>query len=147
MIYQLAQINIAKLLKPIDDPQIADFVNQLDEINAVAEKSNGFIWRLKDDVTNDATNINPFNDPNMIVNMSVWKDVASLKDYVYNSDHVKVFVRRKEWFEKPTKAHMALWWIEKGKFPSVEEGKRRIEYLQQHGNSKYAFTFQKIVNP
>ena len=147
MEYQLAQINIAKLLKPIDDPQIADFVNQLDEINALAEKHHGFVWRLKDDESNDATSINPFDEPDMIVNMSVWEDVDSLKNYVYNSGHVKVFVRKKEWFERPTKAHMALWWIEKGKLPTVQEGKDRIEYLQQHGISDYAFTFQKIRNP
>lgn len=147
MEYQLAQINIAKLLKPIGDPQIADFVNQLDEINALAEKHHGFVWRLKDDESNDATSINPFDEPDMIVNMSVWDDVDSLKSYVYNSDHVKVFVRKKEWFERPTKAHMALWWIEKGKLPTVQEGKDRIEYLQKHGISDYAFTFHKIINP
>jgi len=147
MEYQLAQINIAKLLKPIDHPQIADFVNQLDEINALAEKSEGFVWRLKDENSNDATSITPFDDPKIIVNISVWKDTETLKKYVYNSNHVKVFVRRKEWFEKPTKAHMALWWIEKGKFPTVEKGKKRLEYLQQNGNSAFAFTFQKIMNP
>jgi len=147
MEYQLAQINIAKLLKPIDDPQIADFVNQLDEINALAERHHGFVWRLKDDESNDATSINPFDEPDMIINMSVWEDVESLKKYVYNSNHVKVLVRKKEWFERPTKAHMALWWIEKGTLPTVQDGKDRIEYLQQHGNSDYACTFQKIVNP
>ncbi len=147
MEYHLAQINIAKLLKPIDHPQIADFVNQLDEINALAEQHKGFIWRLKDDESNDATSINPFKEPDMIVNMSVWENVDSLKEYVYDSGHVNVFIRRKEWFEKPTKAHMALWWIEKGKLPTVEEGKQRIEYLQEHGNSKHAFTFREIVYP
>ena len=147
MKYQLAQINIAKLLKPIDHSQIADFVNQLDEINALAEKSKGFVWRLKDEDSNDATSLNPFNDPNIIVNMSVWEDIISLKDYVYNSGHIKVFIRRKEWFEKPSKAHMALWWMEKAKLPTAEEGKKRIEYLQQFGSSKYAFTFKDVVNP
>jgi len=147
MVYHLAQINIAKLLKPIDHPQIADFVNQLDEINALAEKSKGFVWRLKDEASNDATSLNPFYDTSIIVNMSVWEDIISLKDYVYNSGHIKVFIRRKEWFEKPSNAHMALWWIEKGKFPTAEEGKKRIEYLQQFGSSKYAFTFKDVVNP
>jgi len=123
MEYQLAQINIAKLLKPIDHPQIADFVNQLDEINALAEKSKGFVWRLTDEVSNDATSINPFNDPRIIVNMSVWEDIISLKDYVYDSSHVEVFIRRKEWFEKPSKAHMALWWIEKTNFQQQKKAK------------------------
>ena len=147
MEYQLAQINIAKLLKPIDHPQIADFVNQLDEINALAEKSKGFVWRLTDEDTNDATSLNPFNDPSLIVNMSVWEDINSLKEYVYNSGHIKVFIRRKEWFDKPKNAHMALWWIEKNVFPTAIEGKKRIEYLQQFGSSKYAFTFKDDINP
>lgn len=147
MEYQLAQINIARLLKPIDHPQIADFVNQLDAINALAEESRGFIWRLKDENSSNAIGINPFNDPNIIVNMSVWKDVESLKTYVYNSGHVKVFIRRKEWFEKPTNAHMALWWIKYDDYPTAEEGKKRLEYLNNYGSSQYAFTFSKIFSP
>ncbi|AOW19957.1 DUF3291 domain-containing protein [Urechidicola croceus] len=147
MKYQLAQINIAKLLKPINHPQIADFVNQLDEINALAEKSEGFVWRLKDDNSNDATGLSPFLNPNIIVNMSVWENAEVLKNYVYNSDHSKVFLRRKEWFEKPTKSHMALWWIEEGKFPTVQQAKEKLEYLQKNGNSEVAFTFRDIKNP
>tara|TARA_R110002073_G_scaffold139232_2_gene289341 strand:- start:116398 stop:116847 length:450 start_codon:yes stop_codon:yes gene_type:complete len=147
MKYQLAQINVAKLLKPIDHPQIAGFVNQLDFINALAEKSKGFIWRLKDEGSNNATALNPFNDPMLIVNMSVWEGIDALKEYVYNSDHIKVFLKRKEWFEKPTNAHMALWWIAKGEFPTAKEGKRRLEYLQANGSTDYAFTFSKIEAP
>ena len=147
MKYQLAQINIARLLKPIDHPQIADFVNNLDRINAIAEKHEGFVWRLKDEESNNATNINPYNDPMMIVNMSVWENVESLKQYVYNSDHVSIFMRKKEWFEKPTKAHMALWWIENGMFPTAEQGKERLEYLQDNGQSPHAFGFSKIYDP
>lgn len=147
MDYQLAQINIAQLLKPIDHPQIADFVNQLDTINALAEKSKGYVWRLKDENSNDATGINPFDDPNIIVNMSVWENVASLKEYVYNSGHVQVFIRRKDWFKKPINAHMALWWIEKGNYPTAQQGKERIEYLQQFGSSNFAFTFKDVFAP
>jgi len=147
MTYQLAQINVARLLKPIDHPQIAGFVNRLDEINALAERSVGFVWRLKDDVTNNATALNPFNDPLVIVNMSVWEDVDSLKSYVYNSSHVDVFKQRKSWFEKPTRAHMALWWVKEGYQPTALEGKERLEYFQVHGASKFAFPFSKIFNP
>ena len=147
MEYHLAQINIAKLLKPIDHPQIVDFVNQLDEINTLAEQSEGFIWRLKDEDSNNATKFSPFDDPMIIVNMSVWKDISSLKVYVYNSNHVEVFLRRKEWFEKPKRMHMALWWMKKGQIPTPEEGKRRLEYLQENGSSPFAFTFSKIYDP
>ncbi len=147
MKYQLAQINVARLLKPIDHPQIAGFVSRLDEINALAERSEGFVWRLKDDVTNNATALNPFNDPLVIVNMSVWENVDSLKSYVYNSAHVDVFKQRKSWFEKPTTAHMALWWVKEGHLPTASEGKERLEYFQAHGSSSYAFSFSKITYP
>ncbi len=147
MTYHLAQINVARLLKPIDHPLIAGFVSRLDDINALAERSNGFIWRLKDEVTNNATALNPFEDPLIIVNMSVWQDIDSLKAYVYTSEHVEIFKQRKLWFEKPTKAHMALWWVPAGSYPSALEGKERLEYFQANGASEYAFSFSKIFNP
>ena len=147
MRYQLAQINVARLLKPLDHPQIAGFVSQLDTINALAEQSEGFIWRLKDEVSNNATALNPYQDPLMIVNMSIWKDVDSLMNYVYKSAHVAVFKQRKLWFEKPSKAHMALWWVKEGDLPTANDGKERLEYLQKNGSTAYAFSFAKIFNP
>src|ERR1700759_1217083 len=99
MTHHLAQINIARLLAPIDDPKIADFVAQLDEINALADKSPGFVWRLKSDSGNRTEA--PYNDdPFVIVNMSVWESIEALRDYAYTSNHVDVLRRRAEWFEK-----------------------------------------------
>lgn len=105
--YQLAQINIAKLVSPIDSPPIADFVADLDRINLLAERSKGFIWRLKDE-TGNATHINPFNDALLIVNISVWESVEDLKQFVYRSDHVEVYIKRAKWFEKMPEAYTAL---------------------------------------
>ena len=141
--HQLAQINIARLLAPIDDPLVAGFVAQLDTINTLAESSNGFVWRLKDESGN-ATDINPFDDPMLIVNMSVWESVEDLKSFAYHTDHIKVFKDRAKWFEKPSDAHMVLWWIPQGEFPSVEEAKDRLMHLRKHGESDYAFSFRKI---
>lgn len=138
----LAQINIALLKAPLDHPSIKDFVDNLDRINALAENSPGFIWRLKGE-ENNATAIKVFDNDYLIINMSVWKDMESLFQYVYHSDHVEIFKRRKEWFEKIDDMHMALWYIEEGAFPTPEEGKERLEYLQQHGASDYAFTFKR----
>jgi hypothetical protein len=143
--YQLAQINIAKLVSPIDSPPIADFVADLDRVNQLAERSKGFIWRLKDE-TGNATQINPFNDTLLIVNISVWESVEDLKQFVYRSDHVEVYIKRAKWFEKMQEAYMALWWIEAGNFPSAEDGKERLMYLREHGESNYVFSFKKIFD-
>lgn len=142
----LAQINIGRLLAPIDDPLIADFVRQLDDINALAESSPGFVWRLKDDVSNDATSINVFGDPLIIVNMSVWESAEDLKNFAYKSAHVQVFRDRARWFEKMEVAHMALWWVPVGVMPTAEEGRDRLLYLRENGESKRVFTFRNLVN-
>ena len=138
---QIAQINIAKMKAPLDSPIMAEFVNNLDRINALAEKSKGFVWRLKDE-NNNATSIRIFNDDYLLVNMSVWKDIESLMGFVYESDHVKIFKRRKEWFDSMTEIHMAIWYIENGHYPSELEAKGRLEYLRAHGESPYSFSFK-----
>lgn len=140
--YNIAQINIARLQAPIDDPQISDFVANLDRINAVAESALGFVWRLKDDSGN-ATAIQIFDDPLLIINMSVWESIDALFSYTYRSDHVDIFRRRGEWFGKLDTAHLVLWWIPKNKIPTPAEGKEKLAYLTKHGPTPYAFTFKK----
>lgn len=142
----LAQFNIAKMKGLIDSSIMDGFRNSLDYVNAIAEKSPGFIWRLKDE-SGDATNIKVFNDEYLIVNMSVWKDIDSLFNYVYHSDHVEYFKRRKEWFHKMEKMHMVLWPVPEDHFPSPEEGKERLEHLIKHGESDYAFSFKQKHKP
>ena len=143
MDYHLAQINIGRLVAPIDDPRIAEFVAQLAPINALAERSPGFVWRLQSDSGN-ATDI-PFNDdPFVMVNMSVWESLAALRDYVYRSQHMQVLRDRARWFEKMDKPHYCLWWIAAGHIPTVAEGRERVEYYQLHGSTPYAFWFSKL---
>ncbi len=142
MAHYLAQINIARLLAPIDDPRIADFVAQLDEINAVAENSPGFVWRLKSDSGN-ATDVVYNDDPFLIVNMSVWESVEALRDYSYASKHIEVFRRRAEWFEKPAKPHYCLWWVPAGHTPTVAEARGRLEHYQLHGATQHSFWFSQ----
>jgi hypothetical protein len=139
---QLAQINIARMLAPIDSPVMADFVANLDRINALAEEANGFVWRLKDE-ENNATSIQAFEDEFIIVNMSVWENIDSLFEFAYRSDHLEIFKRKREWFENMKAPHLALWYVEDGHQPTPEEGKERLEYLQKHGETEYAFTFRK----
>jgi len=142
MPFHLAQINIARLIAPIDDPKIAGFVSQLDTINALAEHSPGFVWRLKSPSGN-ATDIAYNDDPFVIVNMSVWESIDALRDFAYRSDHRKVFQDRANWFEKMDKPNYCLWWIPVGQMPSVAEGRERLEHYQLHGATAYSFWFSQ----
>ena len=139
--YELAQMNVARLRAPLDSPQLADFVGALDRINALADGSDGFAWRLQDESGN-ATGLHPMGE-DVIVNMSVWRDPQSLQEFVYRSDHVGVMRRRREWFEKMD-IYLVLWWVSRGHRPTVEEGIERLELLRKRGPSADAFTFGKL---
>ena len=142
MKYQIAQINVARMVGAnIEDPIMQEFVDNLDRVNALAEGSSGFIWRLKDE-SNNAASFNPFNDVQVIINISVWADVESLEHFTYKTFHTDFLKRRKEWFKRYGEAHFALWWIEEGKFPTIEEAIKRLGFLQQEGATAYAFTFR-----
>ena len=140
--YYLAQINIAKMKAPLDEPIMAEFANALDEVNRVAEQSPGFIWRLQTDSGN-ATELRAYSDPKILVNISVWQSVEQLKAYVYKSLHGDFFVRRRQWFEKHQGEHFAMWWIRVGHLPTMEEGKAKLEYLELHGDTAECFTFAR----
>lgn len=140
--WHLAQINLARMRAPLDDPLMAEFSAALAEVNALAESSPGFVWRLKE-ASGDATSIQAFADPRILVNMSVWTDVESLQKYAYRSLHGRFFARRQNWFEKPTEAHLALWWIPAGHIPTLAEAKERLLTLGRNGPSVAAFTFRE----
>ncbi len=142
MSYQLAQLNIAKMRFPLESHKMADFVNNLDRINALADSSDGFVWRLQGD-GNDATSLRPFEDDFTIVNMSVWENLENLKNYVYQSAHTDIFKRRAEWFEKVSEAMVVMWWIPTGHVPTVTESKERLEHLRLNGSSEFAFSFRE----
>jgi Domain of unknown function (DUF3291) len=142
MNYHLAQINIGRLIAPLDDPKIAEFVAQLEPINALADKAPGFVWRLQSESGN-ATDIAYNDDPSIMVNMSVWESLEALREYVYKSDHMKVLRDRAKWFEKMDKPHYCLWWIPAGHIPTVAEGRERLEHYQTNGATPYSFWFSQ----
>lgn len=145
--YELAQLNIGIIKGPIDSPVMAEFVANLVRINALADRTPGFVWRLQTEEGN-ATAIRPYpENENMAVNMSVWRDVESLGKYVYSSAHVEVMRRRREWFEKMDQAFLVLWWVPRGHRPSVDEAKARLEMLRAKGPSAEAFTFRQTFPP
>ena len=138
--HHLAQVNIGTLRAPLDSPDLAGFVAQLEPINALADASPGFVWRLQTE-DGDATAIRAFDDQRIRVNLSVWASLASLRDFVYASRHLDVMRRRREWFHRMDH-YLALWWVPAGTIPTVAEAKERLELLERRGPSPDAFTFR-----
>ena len=144
--YHLAQLNIAHVRFALDDPRMADFMAGLDRINALAEATPGFVWRLQS-ASGNATDIQAFDDPRLLVNMSVWESIDALAAYVYKSGHVDFLRRRKEWFATAETPFQVLWWVDAGHIPTVNAAKARLEYLTEHGPTAYAFTFRAPFAP
>lgn len=143
----LALINIAHARFDLTDPRIAEFVDNLDRVNAAAERSPGFVWRLIGDEGANATSINAFGDSRIIINMAVWESVEALEDFTYKTIHKRFFARRSEWFQPLDGPNLALWWVEPGATPTVEEGKRRLGILKTNGPSPEAFLFGNGFEP
>ena len=140
--YHLAQLNIAKMKFSIDAPEMADFVARLEDVNALADESPGFVWRLQTEA-GDATAVDYFG-PDYLVNMSVWVDVESLHGYVYRSAHNEVMAQRKHWFERMLEVYSVLWWIPAGTVPTIAQADKRLQKLRQDGPGAEAFTFKQI---
>ena len=145
MHFQIAQLNVGRLLHPLDHPQIAEFVNGLDEINALAESATGFVWRFQTESGNATDAQHPWSaDPFMLVNMSVWKTPEDLKNFTYRSGHLEYYLKRAEWFERLPQAHYVLWWVPVGHIPTLNEAQERLEHYRQNGATPYAFWFGKL---
>ena len=144
--YELAQLNIGIVRGAMDSPVMAEFVANLARINALADAAPGFVWRLQTEA-GDATAIRPFDDENLLVNMSVWRDVESLLQFVYHSAHLEILRRRREWFERMGEAYMVLWWVPRGHRPSLPEAVSRLEALRERGPHREAFTFRQTFRP
>ncbi|HEX3892421.1 MAG TPA: DUF3291 domain-containing protein [Terracidiphilus sp.] len=144
--YQIAQVNIGRIRAELSDPIMSGFVNRLDEINALADASPGFVWRLQTGEGN-ATYLRPFQDERTLLNMSVWETVESLRHFVFKTMHVELLRQRHAWFEKFSGAYAALWWVPAGHHPGVDEAKQRLDYLERNGASQFAFTFNALFAP
>jgi hypothetical protein len=137
----LAQLNVALGKAIVDSPEMAEFAANLDRVNALADAASGFVWRLQDDDGN-ATSIRAYDDERMIVNLSVWESIEALWSFVYDSGHLEVMHRRREWFQRLPTAHVVLWWVPDRHVPSVEEAIARLDHLQENGPTAEAFTFK-----
>jgi hypothetical protein len=146
MPYQIAQLNIGRAVAPLETPQLADFMAWLDEINALAERSPGFIWRLQGDNGNN-TSLKVSDDPQFIVNMSLWESIEALHAFTYRSDHKAVFARRYEWFERADGPNMVMWWHPAGTLPDIHDALARLRRLAELGPTQDAFTFKNPFPP
>jgi heme-degrading monooxygenase HmoA len=144
--YHIAQVNIGRIKGPLDGPIMAGFVGRLDEINALADNSPGFIWRLQTSEGN-ATYLRPYADDRILLNMSVWETADALRRYVYSTAHAELLRQRREWFESFAGVYAALWWVPAGHIPGIDEAKKRLANLDAHGPSQFAFTFKAIFPP
>jgi hypothetical protein len=141
--YELAQLNIGIIRGSMDSPVMAEFAANLERVNALADAAPGFVWRLQTEA-GDATAIRPFDDENMLVNMSVWRDAEGLRQFVYHSGHMQIMRRRREWFERMSDSYLVLWWVPRGHRPDVAEAIGRLEALRRKGPHPQAFTFGQL---
>jgi hypothetical protein len=144
--YELAQLNIGVVKGPMDSPVMAEFTANLARINALADASPGFLWRLQTEA-GDATAIRPFENENIAINMSVWQDTESLRQFVYRSAHADFLRRRAEWFERMSEAFLVLWWVPRGHRPTVAEALERLGALRRQGPGPQAFTLRQTFPP
>ena len=146
MSWHLAQLNIARLRAPLDDPMIAEFVANLETVNGLAETSPGFVWRLQTE-DGDATSVQAYDDELVIINLTVWTSVEALADFAYRTDHVRFLRRKREWFERMGEAHLVLWWLPAGELPNVPDAVARLERLRREGPTESGFTFRAPYGP
>lgn len=144
--FHLAQLNIAKVRAPIGDPVMAEFVDNLERVNRLGDESPGFVWRFQTDA-GDATSVHAFDDPDILLNLTVWESVDALKAFVYKSEHVEFLRRRREWFVPSDLPTLSMWWIPAGELPTIDDAVRRHLHLAEHGPSEVAFPFSSIRQP
>lgn len=140
----IAQLNVATALDDMDSERLSGFMAKLDIVNAIADRSPGFVWRLQGEDGGDATSIRTTDDSRFLVNMSVWESPKALSDFVWNTVHKNVYAQKHDWFKTPTEPHMVFWWVEPGHIPNVEEAFARLENLRRDGTSDHAFGWEAL---
>ena len=138
----LAQFNIARIRYPLDDPRMAEFVDNVDRVNRLAEKIEGFVWRLKDD-SGHAMNMRVYDDPTLLPNLTLWEHPQALERFVWQTLHGRFYRRREDWFA-PIETPLVMWWVDAGARPTMAEGVRRRDHLIAQGPSDYAFGWENL---
>ena len=143
----LAELNVGRLVGPTDDPRLADFMANLERVNALAERSPGFVWRLKgEDEAKGATDFTMPSDPTMAVNLSVWESAEALETFVWKTVHKRFYTRKAEWFTPMERPHFVMWWVAPGHRPTLDEAQAKLDHLTAHGPSEVAFGWEDLPN-
>ncbi|MGK7755471.1 MULTISPECIES: DUF3291 domain-containing protein [unclassified Roseovarius] len=144
--YQLAQLNVGRLVAPTDDPRVAEFMGALDRVNGMGKRMPGFVWMMEGSgepgTGNTENSIG--DDPQFVANLTVWEDVESLENFVWNTVHRQFYERRAEWFEVMGEMHFVMWWVPQGHTPTLDEGIARLEHLRAQGDSDHAFGWRHL---
>lgn len=144
--WHLAQLNVGRLVAPLESEALAGFVAALEPINALADGHPGFVWWLHTEEGN-ATSLRPTEDDLFLINMSVWSSLEALRAFVYTTAHVHVLRQRRAWFEQLATAHLVLWWVPVGHVPTIDEALDRLDLIRREGPSPAAFTFRSPFEP
>jgi hypothetical protein len=143
----LAQMNIGRLIAPLDSPEVAEFAALLGPINALADEAPGFVWRITEDTSDQSLAYAYELDRHLLINLSVWRTREDLWNYVYRSRHLAVLQRRREWFRRAFEVYSVMWWVPEGHQPSAREGMARLDRLRTDGPGPQAFTFKDFYEP
>ena len=143
----LAQLNVGRLVAPVDAPELAEFVALLEPINTLADDAPGFVWRLTESETDSAVTYKHDYGDDLLINMSIWRTRDDLWNYVYRTRHLGVLQRRREWFQKTVEVYSVMWWVPEGHVPAAEEGMARLAMLREQGAGPEAFTFKEFFEP
>lgn len=139
----LAELNISELLAPLESPQLRDFVANVERMNSLAERSDGFVWRFRDDARSPVPTVSPWPN-NVIYTLSVWQSPIQLEHFVWNTVHKKIYQRKQEWFQLMKSHHLVMWWVDEGAWPTLAEAKARLDHLDSNGNSDHAFGWSHL---
>jgi hypothetical protein len=143
----LAELNVGRLIAETDDPRVAEFMGALDQINGLGKRMPGFVWMMEGsgepNTGNTDTKID--GDPRYVANLTVWENVETLENFVFNTLHRRFYERRQEWFEVLGEMHFVMWWVPEGHRPSMEEALARLEHLKTHGDSDHAFGWSYLA--
>ena len=145
--HHIAELNVGRLIAPTDDPRVAEFMGALDRINGLGKRMPGFVWMMEGSGEPGTGNTENAigGDAQFVSNLTVWEDVQSLENFVYNTVHKQVYDRRQEWFEVMTKPHFVMWFVEKGHKPTLDEALERLAYKDTHGDSDHAFGWSYLT--
>ena len=144
--FHLAQLNIAAAKADSESDIMRGFFDRIDEIHDLAENAPGFIWRYDDDEGVDIAE-RVFGDPLLLINLTLWQDIASLREFVYKSIHKELIQGRKDWFHKMPEMHQVMWWVPAGQIPKIQQAKDKLDLIRKQGPSAAAFSFAKPFDP